>query len=667
MNTEDAGWVERLTVGVLDVAGYRNKVYGCWLGKNVGGTLGAPLERAVAGRSEPDNITWYVQTDLKPGGAPNDDLDLQLVWLHALETRGVGIGARELAQEWLDHIWMDPDEYAIAKGNLRKGLLPPLSGSYNNWFKHSMGCPIRSEIWACVAPGRPDIAVEYAQADGCVDHGDGESVFGEMFNAAVESAAFVVSDRDQLLDLGLSMIPVECLTAQAIRDVRAGHAEGLEWRELRERLIGRYGSFNAQYSPINEAFIVLGWLYGTDFGDALCTAVNCGYDTDCTGATLGALLGILAGKEGLPARWTDPVGSTITTTASWGGIRGFDIPHDLDELTTRVEKVAARVMAVHDTPLQGAVALHLPDQEKLEALWSKPGDTIEHQLDCVQVVTRYGDHPAVLVGEPKTIHCTVKNTSAANLTGTLRLEVPSGWKVQPEREVALRLDPGEEVCLASEVEIPRGERVEVANLAYWILRVDQRPALPSVPVVLIGGNRWLVAGPFPNEDGEGFDRVYGPETDGQRDAVWRSESGEVRWVERSFPEAFLLLDEFFPTGRGGVVYAKGFLQVPTARQMHLTAPSTDGIKVWLNDELVISDHTHGPIRPFPTPYTRHPELRGENAVVKLRSGWNEVLLKFTRCGGTLEAAFLWGELQMPRMTPEIAQTRFPWEEDGARA
>jgi ADP-ribosylation/crystallin J1 len=39
---------------------------------------------------------------------------------------------------------------------------------------------------------------------------------------------------------------------------------------------------------------VLGLLAGEgDFGKSLCIAVNCGNDTDCTGATLGAPLGIL--------------------------------------------------------------------------------------------------------------------------------------------------------------------------------------------------------------------------------------------------------------------------------------------------------------------------------------------------------------------------------------
>lgn len=643
---------------------YRDKLYGCWLGKTIGGSLGQPFERPVAGRTEPGDISWYVQPNLQPGGNPNDDLDMQLVWLHALESRGVGIGSHELAEEWLDHVGMDVGEYAIAKGNLRKGLWPPVSGSYNNWFKHSMGCPIRSEIWACIAPGRPDVAVRYAQADGCVDHGDGESVFGEMFNAAVESAAFVLSDRERLLDLGLAVIPPGCLTAQAIMDVRAGYREGLEWRRLRERLIDRYGSFNAQYSPINEAFIVLGWLYGKDYGDALCTAVNCGYDTDCTGATLGALLGILLGRGGVPARWAEPIGDRIVTTATWGGIRNFPVPQSLGELTERVSRVAVKVLAVTEDAegLQRMGTLPIPDGVELETMWGRSGNVVEHDLGCFKFSVDYGEGPAIMIGVPHVIRCALDSQSSMTLRGRLSLEVPPGWSVRPQEGVAVEVQPGQRATVEYTVEVPGGTRLAVSNRTYCRIELDQRPAPVAVPVVFVGGGKWLLAGPFPNESGDGFDHVYGPEEDSRREAVWMVQGREIRWVERSFPDQFLHFDELLRPGGRGVVYALTYLWVPSARRLRVTAPSTDGIKGWLNGRPVLSDHTHGPIKPFPTPYQQYPELRGENAVVEVRQGWNEVLLKYVRCGTELEAAFLWSEMEMPKMTPDISNTAFPWEE-----
>jgi len=128
---------------------YVSKTLGCWMGKNAGGTLGGPVE----GRREILSLDWYPVVQV--GGIPNDDLEVQLVWLHALETRGLHLSAEDFAAEWLDHYLPNWDEYGFGKTNVRKGLLPPLSGAFNNKFSTSMGCPIRSEIWACIAPGIP--------------------------------------------------------------------------------------------------------------------------------------------------------------------------------------------------------------------------------------------------------------------------------------------------------------------------------------------------------------------------------------------------------------------------------------------------------------------------------------------------------------------------------
>ena len=129
---------------------YRDKVLGCWTGKNIGGTLGAPME----GRREIFDVKFYVQ-DLKGKPAPNDDLDLQLIWLLAVEENGIyQVNERVLGEYWLSHITGPWNEYGVGKVNMANGLVPPLSGAFNNeQWKNSNGAWIRSEIWACLFPG----------------------------------------------------------------------------------------------------------------------------------------------------------------------------------------------------------------------------------------------------------------------------------------------------------------------------------------------------------------------------------------------------------------------------------------------------------------------------------------------------------------------------------
>ena len=74
---------------------YQDKVYACWIGKNIGGTMGAPYE----GRREILDIKGFAS---EPGiPLPNDDLDLQLVWLRAMEKAGPHtLNASILADYW---------------------------------------------------------------------------------------------------------------------------------------------------------------------------------------------------------------------------------------------------------------------------------------------------------------------------------------------------------------------------------------------------------------------------------------------------------------------------------------------------------------------------------------------------------------------------------------
>ena len=148
----------------------RDKIYACWLGKNIGGTMGTPFE----GKREINDIQGFNS----PEGAalPNDDLDLQLVWLMAMNDLGPdAINSKVLGEYWMQYIGPSWNEYGVCKANMREGFVPPMSGSVNNdrWM-HSNGAWIRTEIWACTHPGCVEKAIRLAFEDASVDHGFGE-------------------------------------------------------------------------------------------------------------------------------------------------------------------------------------------------------------------------------------------------------------------------------------------------------------------------------------------------------------------------------------------------------------------------------------------------------------------------------------------------------------
>jgi hypothetical protein len=86
-------------------------------------------------------------------------------------------------------------------------LEPKFPKNYTiQYYVEGMGCPIRSEIWACISPGNPELACMYSWKDGIMDHGN-ESVYGEVFLASLEAMAFFENDMEKLINIGLSHIP----------------------------------------------------------------------------------------------------------------------------------------------------------------------------------------------------------------------------------------------------------------------------------------------------------------------------------------------------------------------------------------------------------------------------------------------------------------------------
>lgn len=406
------------------------KVYGCWMGKNIGGTLGGPIE----GKMELMNHTFYTQ---KFDGAPmeNDDLDLQLLNLHVIEQYGINITSRHIAAEWKSHVFFNMDEYALFLSNARRGVQTPVSGWFNNEFTDCMGSPIRSEIWAVMAPGNPELAAYFAYQDAIVDHAGGEGVYGEVFFAALESMAFENNDLEAITNKALTFIPEDSVTARAIKDLMKYYKEGVYWVDARQKLIDDYGTPNFCFAPLNIAFTMLGLFYGEDFSDKLLKSVNCGYDTDCTAATAGSILGILYGADSIPQKWIDPIGTSIVTCPQ---VNGFRIPKDIAELTERSIK-AQKVLA---TCYENCIDKSVFDID-LDVKTTKFGVPLDCvcERDLVVSLNYQDDHPAIDRNQAKKLYLTVENKMPVNYSGKIGVISPEG--LETAEKVDFTLAPGE--------------------------------------------------------------------------------------------------------------------------------------------------------------------------------------------------------------------------------
>lgn len=310
---------------------YARRVRGCWLGKAVAGGIGAPYE----GVPYPLKLT---PDDIFIDQGPNDDLELQLLWLRLAEQHGLALRSKHFTPVWLEQLGrgFGCDEYGMAVFNLRRGLMPPATGYADNWFINGMGAAIRAEIWGCLFPGNPAAAGFYAEQDAILDH-HGEGVIAEIYLASVVSEAFLCVSVAEALERGLRHIPSASRVSQAVRFTCELVERSDDTRYIRNEIMQAFGSHNFTDCLMNLCFITAALLLGEgDFVRTVLTAVNFGMDTDCTAATSGALFGLIHGP--------DSFGLTMPNEhiATSDCLDRSELPANITELMERTVALAQR-------------------------------------------------------------------------------------------------------------------------------------------------------------------------------------------------------------------------------------------------------------------------------------------------------------------------------------
>ncbi len=421
----------------LDYSDYKKRLYACYVGKAVGGTLGMPYEGHIGTL----DLDFYSPVPTEMVG--NDDLDYQIIWLEAVRRRGLPVNRFHLAGAWLENVRVVWDEYGVAQRNIKKGIMPPLSGAYDNKFDAGLGSAIRSELWACLAPGDPDLAVSLALEDCTVDHSD-IGVEATAFWCALESYAFVERKLEALIEKALGYISPEGKFARAVKSTLKWWAECGDVMAVRERILESFPSPNFTDVCINIPFMLLGLLAsGGDFGKAICTAVNCGYDTDCIGASVGALMGIL-NPDGMDEKWTAPLGSELVLSPYIVGMHNVDT---LEKFCLQIEDTARRVLDFYGSEIEIAFPESLPVIGRMSEPWKRSSDGISDGISVVALDRRREATLAVLPyivnikyhegvafgrGESAELSLSVLPVDREADDISLSLRVPDGWRVEPE-------------------------------------------------------------------------------------------------------------------------------------------------------------------------------------------------------------------------------------------
>lgn len=339
------------------------RYHGAWRGRSVGCALGKPVEakpRAWIKELLTAQGEWELNDYFRCTGKddwcpksrrehiqymePDDDIHYTLIGLRVMEEKGADFQWNDVADCWNARLPYSAictaETQAILNYNMRCprffrelhiAATPEFTRRYNNPYREWIGAAIRADFWGYAVPGDPELAAEFAYRDACWTHTK-NGIYAEMFTAAVISAAFAESDPVRLIEIGLSEIPVNCRFSEAVRLSLAWRKECPTWEAFMDRLDARYAGMSSVHAINNLQIVVMALLYGNmtiDRNTAL--AVMGGMDTDCTGATVGSITGIINPESRLAERLNDTI-----------------VPQFIGENTCRMKTLAERTLAVRN-------------------------------------------------------------------------------------------------------------------------------------------------------------------------------------------------------------------------------------------------------------------------------------------------------------------------------
>lgn len=568
---------------------YIKKLSACYLGKAIGGTLGMPFE----GKPDTNTIEYYTPIPKEMCG--NDDLDLQVVWLETLLKTGFPVNRYHLSQAWR-HLNFGPDEYCIALHNLRNQIYAPLSGAYGNKFNNGMGAAIRSELWAAIAPGEPRLAVALAREDACVDH-CGSGISACVFLTAIESAAYTEHNTEKLIETGLSFISSDVRFTTAIRDTVAWWKESGQLFDVREKILKKYACDNWTDVTINVSLIILAWLAGEgNFGKSICCAANCGYDADCTAATLGALLGIL-NPNGIEKKWFEPIGNKLVISPQILGIRTSETMMGLCEKICAVSKRCSDYYRpethVSDIPINicrkaDQIPIWTADPAILQT-----GDTPmrESLFSVTPVAVRliYPEHIALEKNKKQHFTAVISNPSDTRMEISLKLRLPECFIIS-EKAFCFHVDPLKSHSISFDIESLVSYKTAFDSLDFCFL-------INGIAYTVSAGI--VCAYPWVLKEGCGDTSTY-PDNTALQGAVYSPAYSLIKTVNAGSKSLAIDVRPAMP------------------QQVAFTCQGTRRLKLWVNGDKIF-EYNAGAYVP-----SLH---RGSSVLARLNNTWNRIVIQ----------------------------------------
>ena len=313
------------------------RICGCLLGKPVEGWRTPELHKLLKGSGNYPLRRYMSNDDLRAAdmaerigprgawidrvtdGAPcDDDTNYTVMAWRVVQNKGRDFTSDDMAEAWM--AYQPKNAYCTAERrafrNFVIGIRPPQSAIYKNPDREFIGAQIRGDYFGYINPGDPEAAARMAWRDACISHVK-NGIYGEMFVAAMLAVAAVCDDMRTVVLEGLKQVPEKSRLAERVRAVVGWYDEGVLRDECFDRIHAEWDEFDGYdwvHTISNAMIVAASLLYGgRDYSRSICMAVETGFDTDCNGATVGSILGMMLTDAGIDEAWKEPIGGKLNT------------------------------------------------------------------------------------------------------------------------------------------------------------------------------------------------------------------------------------------------------------------------------------------------------------------------------------------------------------------
>lgn len=302
----------------IDENTLKKKIYGGWIGQISGGSMGTFIE----GYTRENLIEVFGEklgTYLSDPDTLNDDITYEIVFLLAYKEKGKEITSHDIAKKWVAHIPFGWSAEYIALENLKKGIYPPLSGSFTNPFQEWIGAQMRCMVEGLASPGKPYNAARLAFLDSQISH-SGNGIYGGIHSAVLTSLAFVYDDPKKIIKKSLDYIPDNTEFKDVVEKTVKWCETYDKWEDVCIQVEKYFKKYNWIHLYPNTASVITSLWFGEgDFDKTMKIVASFGFDVDCNAGEVGTILGVSRGIDGIGANWYTPFNGILKTY-----IRGFE-------------------------------------------------------------------------------------------------------------------------------------------------------------------------------------------------------------------------------------------------------------------------------------------------------------------------------------------------------